>query len=57
VKLHSEIYRLIQFLNQEELPQLECIILPAYKRAVKLTVVITDGVYHFYQLHSKFYDF
>jgi hypothetical protein len=42
--------------NKEELPQQwkESITVPIYKKAIKLTVVITEE-YHCYQLHTEFY--
>jgi len=55
--LCSEIHKLIKSVwNKEELPQQwkESIIIPIYKRVIKLTVVIIEDN-HCYQLHTEFY--
>jgi hypothetical protein len=53
--LHSEIYNLINSIwSKEELPDQwkESIIVPIYKRVIKLTVVIVEE-YHYHHLHTK----
>jgi hypothetical protein len=56
--LRSEIRKLIKLIwNKEELPHQwkEGIVVPAHKKAIKLTV-LTIEAYRFCQLHTKFYQ-